>query len=175
MVHVAIIILIIILMILLLPISIFLIGAIAASLLISNDKKYLGGDWICHNLQDNYGNRCVETTLDTEFKNKIECETFCLLGEETQPDVDNIIKFTHDSGIIFPIPKEFLIRMKRGDLHESYENFMEKNLSGRVTSYIKRSPNELCSVICRNELKNVVNYISIATLPVKKAIIIMKY
>jgi hypothetical protein len=114
-----------------------------------NKKFIFGGDWECDAARP-YGDRCEEK-LNAIYKDKMECETFCLTSQELKPSIENIIKFTYDRGMVFPVPKAFLLRVADGDLQHEYYKFKRRNMQNVITDALFSSAG-LFDQILKNEL-----------------------
>ncbi len=82
-----------------------------------------------------YGSRCID---DGTPCSKYECEVYSLSPMEAVPDLQNIIQFTHDRGIVFPVPYKFL--MKTSSLQQNmddYAKFKRDGMSQLVANYVK--------------------------------------
>ena len=109
-----------------------IVGIVLAGCIYLNYSDSIkGGNWKCENMQVPYElkNRCVEVDIDN-YKDKSECETFCLDKSEIRSTIENIIKFTYDKGIVFPVPKAFLESMETDNYSNKLSIFYEKTIDG---------------------------------------------
>ena len=99
---------------------------------VTYSQSHIGGailGWQCWNMDKPYGDRCVSYDV-SDSTGKRDCETHCLTDSERNPTIANILNFSYNRGIAFPIPKPLLDSLLNDQT--PYDAFLTKNIDRHI-------------------------------------------